>query len=172
MKNHAMIDLETLGVGPRAAILTIGWCIFDPWGELGETGKMQINIQSCIQRGMVVNDSTFRWWLTQSQDARNALLEFDPCDLAEGLYHLSDILEDVEYVWGNGANFDISILDTAHELCQMEAPWKFYNVRCYRTLKSMFPSVPKVKPTVAHCAAADAKAQAEHLINIYREHGI
>lgn len=170
--NHAMIDLETLGVGPRAAILTIGWAYFDTDNfEVGPSGKIQVDVQSCIERGMVVNDSTFRWWLQQSDEARSALQtqEAPQIDDVLELFRSELIGRDIKYVWGNGANFDISILETAYELCKIEAPWEFYNVRCYRTVKNLFPNVPRVTPDVPHCAAADARAQAQHLVGIYRE---
>lgn len=165
-----MIDLETLGVGPRAAILTIGWVKFDPHSqEMSEPYRIHVDVASCIERGMIVNDSTVRWWMIQDEEARKAQANARPVDLAHALTFLSEQLSyehPIQHVWGNGANFDISILETAYELCGMEIPWKFYDVRCYRTIKSL-STVPRISPEIPHDAGFDAKAQAQHLQEIF-----
>lgn len=167
-----MIDLETLGVGPRSAILSIGYVRFDPYSQdIGYPNVIHVDVESCIQRGMVMKDSTFRWWLSQSDEARDALTKHQGLDLPLALSELAADLTPDDHVWGNGANFDISILETAHELCDMELPWRFYNVRCYRTVKNLFPDVPKRIPRVAHDAGEDALAQALHLqdmLNVFQ----
>jgi hypothetical protein len=163
-----MIDLETLGVGPNAAILTIGWCNFnahDP-NHTMVSDKIHVDVGSCVSRGMEVDDSTVRWWLTQSDEARGALMTSPPVSIYDALVMFAEQFKGDEYVWGNGANFDVSILESAYKRCGIELPWKFYNVRCYRTMKSLV-QIPKVVPTIPHCAAADALAQAVHLQNIY-----
>jgi inhibitor of KinA sporulation pathway (predicted exonuclease) len=47
----------------------------------------------------------------------------------------------------------------------MQAPWKFYNDRCYRTLKAMYPHIKMPKRTgTHHNALDDAISQVNHLI--------
>lgn len=168
-QRHVMIDLETLGVGPLASILTIGWCHFDE-SYVGTPSKIQVDVQSCINRGMIVKDSTFRFWTQQSDEARAMLNDSEPVQLPDALQKFALDFKGDEIVWGNGSNFDISILETAYELCSMELPWKFWNVGCYRTLKR-YSNAPKVQPKIPHCAASDAVAQAQHLQNIWKDLG-
>ena len=69
-------------------------------------------------------------------------------------------------LWGNGASFDNAILSTAYELCELETvqPWRFYNDRCYRTVKSLYPEVAMVRTGTYHNALDDAESQALHLL--------
>ncbi|MHB0978446.1 MAG: 3'-5' exoribonuclease domain-containing protein [Minisyncoccota bacterium] len=56
----------------------------------------------------------------------------------------------------------------AYHALDMKQPWKFWNNRCYRTLKNMFPEVPFVRIGIAHDALDDAKSQAEHAVAILK----
>jgi DNA polymerase III epsilon subunit-like protein len=65
---HLMLDLETLGNKSNSAILSIGAVEFDL--ETGETGRefyQRIDLQSCIDKGLIINGSTFYWWITQNE---------------------------------------------------------------------------------------------------------
>lgn len=169
-KVNRMIDLETLGVGPLAAILSIGWCDFNE-SEIAEPDEIAVDVESCVKAGMRIKDSTFRWWLRQEVDARSMLQTNNPLSLHDALIMFSETFTGDEVVWGNGSNFDIAILEVAFELCDIILPWKFWNVGCYRTLKNEAKHVPKVKPVIPHCAASDAEAQAIHLQNIWKARG-
>jgi exodeoxyribonuclease VIII len=69
-------------------------------------------------------------------------------------------------VWGNGASFDNAILAHAYGKTRMTLPWKFWNDRCYRTVKALNPQVAMQESGVAHHALDDARKQAIHLIEI------
>jgi hypothetical protein len=75
-------------------------------------------------------------------------------------------------VWSNGASFDIPILNSAFNDVNVAAPWKFYNERCYRTMKNLYPDVPyaRAEGSVAHNALHDARDQARHLQLIWAAH--
>ena len=77
-------------------------------------------------------------------------------------------------VWCNGMNFDLPILENAFQAVGARTPWSYYNGRDYRTLKGMFPKELvnrlRVKPTVAHDALDDARAQALALIALLAHH--
>ncbi len=62
-------------------------------------------------------------------------------------------------MWGNGADFDNAILAHCYSRLGRPAPWKFWNSRCYRTLKSFSPVRGK-RIGVHHHALDDAKTQA------------
>ena len=68
---HIMLDLETMGTGPNAAITAIGAVKFDPdKGEIVETFYFKVNLESSVKQGGVIDASTVIWWLGQNEEAR------------------------------------------------------------------------------------------------------
>lgn len=72
-------------------------------------------------------------------------------------------------VWGNGSDFDNTLLAAAYDACQLTLPWNFWSNRCYRTLKNLRPEIKLVNPGTAHNALDDSKAQAQHLMEMFPE---
>jgi exodeoxyribonuclease VIII len=72
-------------------------------------------------------------------------------------------------LWGNGADFDNAILVNCFANTNIEPCWKFWNHRCYRTLKSLSGDKSKPKRVgTYHNALDDAITQAVHAMNIWR----
>lgn len=171
--NNVMIDIETLGTAANSVILSIGAVQFDDVGCLGEEFYSNINIDSCLERGLVVEGRTILWWMGQSDEAR-AALGTGELSLPAALRGLADAFDWRDtLVWCNGLSFDLPILDTAYRACKMAAPWAYYNGRDYRTLKNevdreVFKAL-EVKPSAAHNALEDAKAQALTLLALRGE---
>lgn len=161
--SHVMIDLETLGTGSYAAILSIGAVVFDPDTQsLGREFYAVVDPQSCVDHGLRIDVSTVMWWMKQGDVAR-AALTVKGVPLPAALNGLAQWMPEAPEVWGNGATFDNVILSNAYKAIGVAQPWKYYNDRCYRTLKNLFPNVPM--PTfdgIAHRAIDDAKMQARH----------
>lgn len=168
-----MLDLETMGTAPNSAIIAIGAVAFDlRHGVLGEEFYEVIQLESAVESGGVIDPSTVLWWMKQGDAAR---AEF----AIAGYRHNESLLSFsawVNYVssfekakiWGNGADFDNVILASAYRRGNMQLPWKFWNNRCYRTLKSLHPDVPLKRSGTYHKAIDDAISQAEHLITIMK----
>ena len=57
-------------------------------------------------------------------------------------------------------------LSDAYDRAQLPRPWKYYNDRCYRTVKNLRPDVPMIRGGTHHNALDDAKSQATHLMAI------
>jgi hypothetical protein len=162
-----MLDLETLGTRPGSVILSIGAVAFDPkTGELGAEFHERVSVES--------SGSTVGWWLKQSDAARagiapsfegglsikDALLQFD-------LYLYRVGLDDTK-MWGNGASFDNALLSDAYAICGVKQVWKFYNDRCYRTLKNLYPEIKMERTGTHHDALDDARSQALHACAIFK----
>lgn len=138
---HLMIDLETLGTSPGAPVLSIGACYFAPeTGEIGEKFHQRIDAEDAL-RYAKMSGGTFKWWLRQSEEARRkvtqdaglALPAFEAFDQFCRLHGTRDLRP-----WGNGASFDITILDVSFpRILNREAPWAFWNVRDVRTIKEL-----------------------------------
>lgn len=185
--NHVMIDLETFGTRSNSVIVSIGAVAFDPCSAaIGDRFHHAIDVRTATNRGLKIDSSTVLWWVEQSAEARSALV--DKVKRASSLewvlsqfssfllrvagsqYQVKDAL-----VWGNGADFDLALLQQAYEAIGQEKPWKYNASRCYRTMRSEFGiEADYVKPALAHDALEDAIAQAKTLQNIFarlRTHG-
>lgn len=173
---HLMIDLETMGTRTGSAILSIGACYFDPQtGKIGEQFYEAIKLQSCFDAGLTQDDSTVEWWAEQSPEAKKAA--FAGTDsLANTLARFTGFIKNPGQVqpWGNGATFDISMLEAAFDACFYTTPWKFRNIRDVRTVVEM-GQVIGIDPKrdipfdgVAHNALADALHQAKYVSVIWQ----
>ena len=165
MNANVMLDLETMGNGSNAAIIAIGAVEFFPeTGLLGREFYEVISLESSAANGGVIDASTILWWMQQSAEARAEFVQ-EGQHIFTALQLFSAWIPEKALVWGNGADFDNVILRAAYNNSGMVAPWKFYNSRCFRTLKNLFPKVQKpVDGPVAHKALDDARWQAEQAI--------
>lgn len=169
--NNIMVDLETMGQGADAAIASIGAVKFSASG-LGEEFYVDVELESCLVYGMKLSTDTLLWWLKQSDGARKHLHSpaKPPLRLPAALAQFQTFLgpqQDKVKIWGNGADFDNAILQYAYRATNMDLPWKFWNNRCYRTMKGMFPGVKQqTREGTYHNALDDAKHQATHLVAI------
>lgn len=168
-----MIDNETLGTTADAVILSIGAVKFDLMsGKVDDEGfYVSISLDSNFERGRRISEATLLWWLKQPAAAQQVF--FEPKEvLPSALEMLSDWIGTGDHeVWSNGASFDIPMLEHAYTQCGIQVPWKFWNSRCFRTLKNL-PGANGVKLTpqagVKHNALADAVTQAHATIDLYR----
>ena len=135
-----MLDLETLSVRPDAAIIVIGAIKFFREGDVlplekSDTFYRRITIESCKKAGLRIDNSTVRWWKEQDKAVRYEALENpDRIPLNQALREFAIWMGNSTYVWGNGDDFDCTILGEAFSRCNMKIPWKFFLTRDCRTL--------------------------------------
>lgn len=172
--NDAMLDLETLGLTPGSAILSIGAVQFSiPECKLGAMFYVNIEPKSCLLAGLTRDEATMAWWGRKSQAAKDALL-VDRVPLREALVRFGNYLEDMgihreRKVWGNGPNFDNAILAHAYKALRLPVPWPYWGDRCFRTIKGMYAAIPMgARQGTHHNSLDDAVYQAEHILNIKR----
>lgn len=142
MFKHLMLDIETMGNESFSSIVSIGALEFDI--ETGDTGKefyCTIDLQSCIDAGLIMNASTVMWWMQQSEDARKSLVSESAISIQNSLSLFSDFCTKDYEIWGNSPRFDCGILQNAYNKIGLEIPWDFRKERCVRTLVSLRPSV-------------------------------
>lgn len=158
-----MIDLETLGTGADAVFLSVAAIQFDPYtGKIGEEFLRTVDLQSALKANRKIDASTLKWWTEQRPEIMRRMFEGKPLPLNEVLYDLYTFFRDFDivYPWGNGSDFDLSILSHAYRSLQMDQPWKFYNSRCFRTAKGMYKGTITVpKPADAHDPLVDCEYQ-------------
>ncbi len=170
-----MIDLETLDTAVGGVILSIGACRFNET-DIDDNGFYRaITIQSNLDEHRTISPDTIKWWIDQSAKAKAVMDDPTAVSLEQALDELREWIGprwDNMRVWGNGADFDIAMLKHAYN--QQPTPWKFYNVRCFRTLKSEPAGksvLPPTKNVGAHNALFDAIAQAQHAQAIWKAKG-
>ena len=159
------IDLETPGNRFNSGILSIGACQFDrnTW-ELGKTFYREINIDSAMRHGTFSAD-TLCWWMGQSDEARKLFTDKTRQKhlLPRVLVELAAFVPKGSRVWGNGATFDITILEHAYLQVAQNHPWDFWNIRDMRTAVDMADYCKDTIPFagVAHNALDDSIHQAK-----------
>ncbi|EGQ0035136.1 exonuclease, partial [Escherichia albertii] len=87
MWTHMMIDLETMGKNPDAAVISIGAIFFDPQtGDMGPEFSKTVDLETA---GGVIDRDTIKWWLKQSREAQSAILA-DEIPLDDALLQLRE----------------------------------------------------------------------------------
>ena len=176
---HIMVDLETLSLQPTARILSIGAVkfdaergVYDEYYQVVLPPVLEPLMQSHIDDdGFHISNDTLHWWSNQSTEARKVFIDPEAVSINEALITFSiwalrdDLIEDIR-LWGNGASFDNVILSEAYRIRNLDKPWKFWNDRCYRTVKHMNPNVRFVRSGTHHNALDDAESQAQHLLRM------
>lgn len=171
---HVMVDIETLGTTPDAAIIAIGACEFNP--EIGKIGrKFRHNVDwDSGMSGRSVDAGTLKWWVTRGENAQAEIL-IPGAQLAHVLMDLWGWMDPAESdckVWGNGATFDITILENAFRQYDINPPWKYQNIRDVRTLADV--AAPFVKKEavpfqgIKHDPLCDAVHQATYVSKMWQ----
>ncbi|EFI0862896.1 exonuclease, partial [Escherichia coli] len=166
--DHLMIDLETMGKNPDAPIISIGAIFFDPQtGDMGPEFSKTIDLETA---GGVIDRDTIKWWLKQSREAQSAIMT-DEIPLDDALLQLREFIDENSgeffvQVWGNGANFDNTILRRSYERQGIPCPWRYYNDRDVRTIVELGKAIDFDARTAIpfegerHNALDDARYQA------------
>lgn len=162
-----MIDLETLGLSANCVVLSIGATFFDIENNtLGETFYKVLNLSDQIDKGRVVDSVALTWWLEQDPKLFQPLLKGN-CSTYTALQEFTQYIQlnggpNVN-VWGNGAIFDINILENLILQNDRRVPWKFRNIMDFRTFKR-FGAPANVFNQHKHNALEDARSQALYVI--------
>lgn len=173
MLNSVMVDLETMGNGNNAAIVSIGAFKFDLHNpqlvesiEDSQKFYMNVDLASSVKAGLKMDASTVMWWLKQERIAQTKLFQ-NPIELRAALNNFTAFMAGDYLLWGNGATFDNVILRSAYDALEMKTPWHYTKDACYRTYKNLHGKEVKYeRQGVAHNALDDAITQGLHLQRI------
>lgn len=170
---HVMIDLETMGAHPNAAIVSIAAVEFDiSSGQFGRKFYEKVELQTCLDLGMTVDGSTIMWWLAQDEAARR--------ELQSGQRNINWVLFKLTHwlaacmpgfeIWGNGISFDLAILSNAYRAVGQSRPWSHRVERDVRTMVMLFPEVKASTAFrgVRHHPVADCLHQIEIVSECHR----
>ena len=175
--HHLMIDLETMGKNPDAPIISIGAIFFDPQtGDMGPEFSKTIDLETA---GGVIDRDVIKRWLKQSREAQSAIMT-DEIPLDDALLQLREFIDENSgeffvQVWGNGANFDNTILRRSYERQGIPCPWRYYNDRDVRTIVELGKAIDFDARTATpfegerHNALDDARYQAKYVSAIWQK---
>ncbi len=182
---YLMLDFETLGSAADTALVSLGAVAFNREGVL-EQKLFLFDLEDQVKHGRTYTAATIQWWMRQSDKAREVFKPSDKgltiaaffsefetmIDLA--LKKAGESRSELKPV-GNGANFDISILEDlyrkSHPGREHALPWKFWNVWCFRT----FNHLTKCKDLIArphgtaHSALDDALYQTDCMFAVWNK---
>lgn len=174
---HVSIDLETLSTRPDAVITSIGAAaqFVDNSGKK-VTSKFLCFVNIEDQADRHTDPKTLEWW------QKNKVLYDDMIERCASGSTLDDALINFRtwyaslgddqcllFPWGNGATFDISILEHAFKSRVSSPPWAYWQPRDIRTLKYLAERQGKVIPMnrdkgTHHQADDDAKNQLDFVL--------
>lgn len=162
---QVMVDLETMSQKSNAAIASIGAVKIQD-GLIIDKFYCTVDIKSCKEIGLNIQKETVEWWSKQNPEAL--------AELRKNNISIQDALSDFRewygkkslWTWSNGAGFDNVILENAYRAIGEDTPWKFYDSRCYRTVKAIINLPEDERQGTHHNALDDAVHQARHLIRI------
>lgn len=181
---NAMVDIEALGNQDNGLIVQIGAVKFDPEGEgYSDPFLQNIEIQSALNKGALVEGKTIRWWFEQSQEAREGL--FKPAPLPEtAVLEMFRVwynrIPKTSGIWANGSNYDLRHLDAAYGRYGQRPPWHYKDERDMRTLLDLTLGLTGKVPEWGksdlpkHNGLADAICQAvavQNAFNLLRTSG-
>lgn len=151
-----MIDLETLGTAVDAPVISIGAAFFDiNKKSIGPTFYMVCDVADQLDSKIRFADSsTIKWWMSQSGAAKKVF--------KDGAKPTKEVLETFSkwilanvgseaktsmkvIPWGNGAGFDITLMETLFKDFDVNCPWFYYNVMDLRTFKRFVAKGEKVQ---------------------------
>lgn len=175
ISKDVMLDLETMGKGPTAAIIQIGACYFTE-NAIEYKFSCNVALQSSLAYGMTTDEDTVDWWRGRAGTASafRGTMHGLPKALASFQGWLAGLpgFHEEGAIWSKGPAFDAAILEHAYRLMGHDAPpWHYRKVRDQRTLEDIALSLGWNKPIYPepdHDALNDAIAQADQCQEAWR----
>lgn len=174
MSKDIMLDFETLGNGPDTIVISLGACVFDlETGLIGSTFYMAFDIADQQKVGRTFTPDTLKWWFSQSGAAKKVFHEKakPTLEVLQTFAAWVGAQASISKVtpWGNGATFDISIIESLFKQFNIKCPWLYYNVMDLRTFRRFIAGNTKIeKEGTNHNALDDSISQAKFCIEHYK----
>lgn len=184
MQRDLMVDIETMGTTPDAAVVTVGAVMFDltagPEQTIDKRCLAKASVASNQDFGRTISGSTLEWWFKQDPAAIRGLIEGQVTNLRNALtqFRLWADEHRPERVWANDPDFDVVILQSAFRSCNVHWSWHFAINRSMRTIGELAYPDQRERRTVIkaireqvgthHKADDDAEAQARFVAHAYQ----
>ena len=173
MSRHVFLDLETLALGTRPAIVQIGLVVFDA-DRIVEGHRWEVDYSEDIRAGGEVHGSTLRWWQGQPEAARwvlTAPVSVHPGPAVREALDTINPWTPAGY-WANGIDWIwLESMWRRYDPCPFPVPYN--EIRDMRTLRKTVGRGIEVErdPTTMHDALQDALWGARWLQEAHRRLG-
>lgn len=183
--SDVVVDLETMGTGNDAQVISIGAIRMrldgrDDLETIREPARCFYRVLDRVdqmRRGRVINADTQKWWDSQSEEARAVLGEtgHDPATVLEDF---SEYCNGAKRMWGNGNMFDNAILRSLFSDYEVAYPFNFWSDLDMRTLTYLWNKLtgwvsngkrPDIRVGVEHNALDDAQSEALQMQKMYQD---
>lgn len=163
------IDLETLSLDPRAAVIDIGAV------NMATEDFFSIQIAPAQytkhdNQGFVVDSATIQWH-NEQHSWYLGQCDQSPFTPVEAIIALVQWLRNQDEekrlrLWMRGKDADYPWLCNMAKACQVTFPIPYYHVHCQRDITKLYSEYPKHKGGAKHTAYQDAINQMDHLLAI------
>lgn len=164
-----MIDWETMGTGPRAAVVQLGAVRFNSIsGEIcPRTFLMDVDLVSSINAGAYADHGTQDWWRERGGFKPSGSLTNPPRDVRTVIGNFYVWANRPKRVWAQGPSFDVAIMEYHCHCLRVDVPWDYHAARDTRTVYDLARQMGWEKPAeeVAHQALEDCQAQVRTLMS-------
>ena len=168
MTINFMLDIETLGTKPDAAIVQMAIVAFDRETFEPKDSGICVNVDPDLNKYSVDMD-TIRFWMNQNEEARSSVF-IDAYYVRVGLSEISDYYyihtRDIDTpIWSMPPSFDQVILGNAFRTEGVKIPWHYRSPRDMRTIIDLagLKKEEIVKADISHNALSDCHAQIKTL---------
>ena len=177
--SNVMVDIETLGNGKDAAIVSIGAAKFSLRGSgIDKTFITNVAFADAMRYGRV-DGNTLLWWFQQSREAQDSIMNnpnVPATSLEQALINFRTFYGKSKQLWSH-ATFDAVILENAYRRLNMTQPWHYREVKDIRTLNFMHNRLCGVKGTkttrpddsIVHSALTDAVYQVKYVQEMWQD---
>ena len=182
-----MFDLETLHLGPRACIVSLGAVAFnvrhcssvsdfkspvgEAWGLGARSFYRVLDLPIQQSKGRVIDADTVKWWMTQGDAAKKvfAVEPWSPYGVLES-FRAWVLRQGGKRLWANPTTFDVPKLESIFEDFGCRLPFTYRDYRDLKTLKAVTRPLDKADyaDLVSHHALDDAIYQALEVQRVYR----
>lgn len=174
---NVMLDFETLDTEPTALPVSLGAIEIIPDLDKAKRFQVNFNVQELIEtEEFSISADTLKWWMNQSYAVREAAIPSNKeasLSLAVTSFTswAASLGEKPIVLWANWASFDFPILRRIYKQIKEPFPFSRRNLRCYGTIKKLFPDISPDRELdlIKHIALEDAIYQAKHLLKIARQ---
>lgn len=131
-----MIDIETLGLVPRAVVTQIGVMPFDFQQPIYSSGiNVSVDASSSLMNGGIVQAESLYW--TAENNLKSLINTSHKSSLYNALILVGEYIKDVNptFVWAKGPQFDCIILESWYNYFNIPVPWTYNQLRDVRTLE-------------------------------------
>lgn len=132
---RVFIDLETLGRGPDALIISCGIAVLE--GENITATELFPSIGQQLAKGRKIEYETVKWWITE-QPPSYPFVYPDGKRLMLGGFcgKILDLAKGADWICSNSPTFDLAIIRHLFSSCAFSEPWPFWKEEDFRTVKN------------------------------------